>query len=100
MRKRLESVPHYPFAWLDEVTELTLNPVKGSVEQLQADELHHLQNQFGTEVRQVLDNLKAQTFWIFSSKKKKAVLQQYDQAIRLLKQQATINQENYPEDSL
>lgn len=100
MRTQSENKVGYPFAWLDNVTELTLNPVKGSVEQLQADELNRLQDEFGTEVRRVLDSLKAQTFWIFSSKKRKAVLQQYDQAIRLLRQQATINQENYPEDSL
>lgn len=100
MRTLLEKEAGYPFAWLDNVTELTLNPVKGSVEQIKADELFRIQDQFGTEVRQVLDDLKARTFWIFSPKKRKAVLQQYDEAIRLLKQQAVNNQENYPDNSL
>jgi hypothetical protein len=41
-----------------------------------------------------------QTFWIFSARKKKAVLQEYDQAIKLLRQQATYNQENCQENSV
>ncbi len=99
MKTQFEKL-HYPFAWLDEVTELTLNPVKGNATQLQADELEQLKYKFGTEVHQVLGSLKAQTFWIFSVKKKKALLEEYDQAIRLLKQQAAFNQENYPENSI
>jgi hypothetical protein len=100
MRKRLEFARQYPFAWLDEVTELTLNPKKGNADQLQVDDLNQLKNQFETETRHVITNLKAQTFWIFSLKKKKAVLQQYAEAIRLLKKQAAFNQEHYPENSL
>jgi len=100
MRKRLEHTRQYPFAWLDEVTEVTLNPQKGNVNQLQIDELAVLQQQFQTEVRQVIGSLKAQTFWIFSEKKKKAVLQQYAEAVQLLKRQAAFNQDHYPENSL
>lgn len=99
MKVQLENKIKYPFAWLDEVTELTLNPKKGSANQLRIDELNSLQSRFQEEVRQVIISLKAQTFWIFSEKKKKAMLAQYAQAIRLLKQQAAANQESYPENS-
>jgi hypothetical protein len=99
MRKRLEQLPHYPFAWLDEITEVTLNPKSGVAGELQAEELYRLQDKIGTEVRQVLGCLKMQTFWIFSTKKKKAVLLEYDQAIRLLKQQAVFNLEQYPDNT-
>ncbi|MDB5143677.1 MAG: hypothetical protein JWQ66_2390 [Mucilaginibacter sp.] len=100
MGKRLEQSSSYPFAWLDEITEVTLNPKSGFAEELPADELYRLQDKIGTEVRQVLGCLKTQTFWIFSPKKKKAVLLEYDQAIRLLKQQAAFNLENYPENTV
>jgi hypothetical protein len=99
MKVQLQKKIGYPFAWLDEVTELTLNPKKGSADQLQTDELNSLQSRFQEEVRQVIVGLKAQTFWIFSLKKKKAVLAQYAQAIQLLKHQAAANQESYPENS-
>jgi hypothetical protein len=99
MKVQLQKKIGYPFAWLDEVTELTLNPKKGSADQLQTDELNSLQSRFQAEVRQVIASLKAQTFWIFSEKKKKAVLAQYAQAIQLLKHQAAANQESYPENS-
>jgi hypothetical protein len=100
MRKRLMSKKQYPFAWLDEAAELTLNPKKGSLTQLKADELPLLQHQFETEVRQIISSLKAQTFWIYSVKKKKALLQQYVEAIRLLKIQSADNQNYYPENSI
>lgn len=99
MRKRLISEKQYPFAWLDEVTELTLNPHKGYLDQLKADELTRLQQQFEKEVRQIISSLKAQTFWIYSIKKKKAVLQQYLEAIRLLKIQVATNQAHYAENN-
>jgi len=99
MRKRLTNEKQYPFAWLDEVTELTLNPQKGNLDQLKADELTRLQQQFETEVRQIIRNLKVQTFWIYSVKKKKAVLLQYAEAIRLLKIQVAFNRDHYPENS-
>ncbi|MDP9077757.1 MAG: hypothetical protein M3O71_10070 [Bacteroidota bacterium] len=100
MRKRLISEKQYPFAWLDEVTEVTLNPQKGNLDQLKADELRRTQHQFEAEVRQIISSLKAQTFWIYSVKKKKAVLQQYAEAIRLVKIQAVFNLDHYPENSI
>jgi len=99
MKKRLVKLP-YPFAWLDEAIEQTLNPVKGSVTLLAADEIEQLRFKFGTEVHEVLGSLKAQTFWIISPKKKKAVLEEYVKAIRLLKKQAAFNQDNYPQGSI
>ncbi|SDF45256.1 hypothetical protein SAMN05216464_11861 [Mucilaginibacter pineti] len=97
MKTRLEEL-NYPFGWLDEVTEVTLNPSKGKVAELQVDVLTRLQEQFETEVRQVLRHLKTQTFFLLSSDKKKLVVQQYTTAISLLKQQSQYNLDNYPEN--
>ena len=99
MKLQTEHKYIYPFAWLDEVTELTLNPKKGSTDQLHTDELNSLQLRFEAEVRRVIVSLKVQTFWLLSVKKRKAVLAQYEQAIKLLKQQAVFNQENYSNNS-
>jgi hypothetical protein len=93
-------MPVYPFAWLDEVTEFTLNPERQSANKLQAEDIHELQGKFESEVHQVLNSLKTQTFWIISEKRKKAVLQQYLHSLRLLQQQAVNNQQNYPAGSL
>ena len=99
MGRRLENKQIYPFAWLDEVVEVTLNPKKGNIDQLHPDELHRLRDKFRTTVWQVLESLKAQTFWILSIKKRKALVQQYGQSIQLLKQQAVLNLENHPANS-
>jgi hypothetical protein len=87
------------FAWLDEAVELTLNPDKGYTNQLQDKELFRLQEKFGSEVWLVFGHLKTQVFWAFSPKKRKAILRQYDQAIKLLIKQAVFNEEGYAEDS-
>jgi len=99
MRKRLMNEKQYPFRWLDEVTELTLNPQRGNVDQLQSGELAQLQDQFQSELRKIFISLKTKTFWTYSVKKKKAVLQQYAEAIRHIKIQAAFNMNLYPENS-
>jgi hypothetical protein len=100
MRNDSESLRIYPFAWLDEVTEFTLNPQKQTVNALQPEDIHQLQGKFETEVHHVLNSLKTQTFWIISEKRKRAILQQYLHSLKLLKDQAVVNQQNYPDGSL
>ncbi|WP_183567746.1 hypothetical protein [Mucilaginibacter sp. SP1R1] len=95
MRKRYEKVTAYPFARLDEITEWMLNPLKEESSFLTTDEVSDLHEQFGTETRQVLRSLKTHTFWILSAKKRRAVVQQYMQAVQLLKKQASLNQQHY-----
>jgi hypothetical protein len=90
----------YPFAWLDEVVEITLNPDKTPVNNLQAGQMSLLQAKFKTEVHRALGKLKTRTFFLPSAKKMKAIIGHFVSALSLLQLQAAANLAAYPEDSL
>lgn len=91
---------NYPFAWLDEAVESTLNPEKEFAGRLRSEELALLEEKFNVEIWEVFTRLKSETFYLFSSKKLKATVQRYNTLLFQLKQQATFNQEKYPEAGL
>ena len=88
----------YPFAWLDEVVEITLNPEKTKVIDLQFQQLERIETKFEKELQGVLKDLKTNTFCLFSSKKIKAVVTQYYESLILLERQAMQNLAAYPDD--
>lgn len=88
----------YPYAWLDEVVEVTLNPEKTNVIELEFQQLEIIAGQFDQELQSVLRNLKASTFYLISSKKIKATVTQYYDSLILLERQAMENLAAYPED--
>jgi len=88
----------YPYAWLDEVVEVTLNPEKTNVIELEFQQLEVIAGQFDQELQSVLRNLKASTFYLISSKKIKATVTQYYDSLILLERQAMENLAAYPED--
>jgi hypothetical protein len=88
----------YPYAWLDEVVEVTLNPEKTKVTELQYQQLESIESKFDLELQGVLKDLKTNTFCLFSSKKIKAVVTQYYDSLILLEQQAMQNLASYPDD--
>jgi len=88
----------YPYAWLDEVVEITLNPEKTNVADLQFNQLEHIEDKFDKELQLVLKELKTSTFYLFSSKKIKATVTQYYDSLLLLEQQAMNNLALYPQD--
>ena len=88
----------YPYAWLDEVVEVTLNPEKTNVIELEFQQLEVIASQFDQELQSVLRNLKASTFYLISSKKIKATVTQYYDSLILLERQAMENLAAYPED--
>jgi hypothetical protein len=88
----------YPYAWLDEVIEVILNPEKTNVTALQINELELIENKFDQELREVLKVLKASTFYLFSSKKIRATVTQYYDSLLILERQALDNLANYPTD--
>ena len=88
----------YPYAWLDEVVEVTLNPEKTKVTELQFQQLESIESKFDQELQAVLKDLKMNTFCLFSSKKIKAIVSQYYDSLILLEQQATQNLAAYPDD--
>jgi hypothetical protein len=88
----------YPYAWLDEVVELTLNPEKTKVAELQVQQLESIESKFDQELQGVLRDLKTNTFCLFSIKKIKAVVAQYYDSLLQLERQAIQNLAAYPDD--
>ena len=88
----------YPYAWLDEVVEITLNPEKTKVTDLQFQQLESIESKFDKELQGVLKDLKTSIFCLFSSKKIKAVVTQYHDSLLLLERQAMQNLAAYPDD--
>ena len=97
---RLSNDNIYPFAWLDEVVEITLNPDKTPVNDLQVRQMNLLQAKFKTEVHQVLGNLKTRTFFLLSAKKMKTIIGHFVSTLKLLQLQAAANLAAYPENNL
>lgn len=87
----------YPYAWLDEVVEVTLNPEKTKVTELHFQQLESIESKFDQELQGVLKDLKISTFCLFSSKKIKAVVTQYYDSLLLLEKQAIQNLAAYPD---
>ncbi|WP_179414592.1 hypothetical protein HDF19_00395 [Mucilaginibacter sp. E4BP6] len=95
MRKRSERKKIYPFAWMDETIEITLNPCKGHTAKLKNDDLCRLKEKFDMDVCQIISYLKSEIFYLRSLKKKKIVVQQYYKDVVLLRNQAAANIEQY-----
>lgn len=89
---------NYPYQWLDEVLEITLNPEKTKVTDLQSQQLESIESKFDRELKDVLKDLKMNTFCLFSSKKIRAMVTQYYESLMLLEQQAMQNLAAYPDD--
>jgi hypothetical protein len=98
MKMHNELKQGYPYAWLDEVIEVTLNPAKTNVIDLQYQQLEIIKTKFDQELQAVLNDLKTNTFYLFSSKKIKVVVTQYYDSLLLLERQAMQNLAAYPED--
>jgi hypothetical protein len=88
----------YPYAWLDEVVEITLNPEKNNVSELKSSQLEQIEDRFDHELQLVLNDLKTSTFYLFSSKKIKATVYNYYESLMLLEHQAKNNLTLYPVD--
>lgn len=88
----------YPYAWLDEVVEITLNPEKSNVTNLETQQLEIIEGKFSDELQKVLNDLKTNTFYLFSTKKIKAAVTNYYDSLLLLEKQAMANLAAYPND--
>ena len=96
MSKRLIEENTYPFYWLDELAETTLNPEKNDVAALKPPELSAIRERLPGEFSRITSALKNQAFCLYSYDALKVVARHYDQAIRLLHNQAQINLARYP----
>ena len=98
MSKRSTVKNNYPFFWLDELTEVKLNPDKTAVNEFTADELQTIRDQLPGKLNRIINHLKTQAFCLYSSDHIKVVAGHYDQAIRQLQRQTQINLAQYSPD--
>jgi len=88
----------YPYAWLDEIIDITLNPQQTDVFSLEVHQLTFIESRFQEELQEVFRQLKAGTFFLFSSKKLSVIVTHYFDALLLLERQAKENLAAYPDD--
>jgi hypothetical protein len=74
----------YPFEWLDETVEITLNPLKNDVSLLDHEQLQLIMDRVSSDTRKVISNLKSQAFYLCSADEIKILVGQYHHAIRIL----------------
>jgi hypothetical protein len=96
MSKRLNNENNYPFYWLDELAEITLNPEKNDLDNLKPPELAAIAERLPEEFSRISACLKNQAFCLYAGDQLKVVAGHYDQAIRLLQQQVHLNLAQYP----
>jgi hypothetical protein len=94
--ERIVNKQPYPFTWLDEVVEHTLNPEKANLQNINSIDLEELGQRLPAEFKRISLCLKNQAFSLYSIDQIKVVAGQYDQAIRLLQAKLKINLAQYP----
>lgn len=88
----------YPFTWLDQVVETTLNPNKSEIAKLGAEHLSEIRKRLDTEADQIWLSIKKDTFCLFAPKKVRAIVIQYELSLKYLKEQATTNLAALPDE--
>lgn len=97
MNERTTYENSYPFSWLDEVIEITLNPDKSNLKQIKNETLAEIQARLPEEIAMITRSVKGQAFSLYSNEQVKVVAGHYDQAIRILQREARYNQRFYPQ---
>jgi hypothetical protein len=92
MRKS-ENENSYPFAWMDEVIEVTMNPQLTTITLLKPSLLEEIIQRFAAEARQIFSSLKSQTFCLLSSDKTRIAVEEYHTQVLQLAVQAKFNLE-------
>src|SRR4051812_28086457 len=95
-----ERTTNYPFYWLDEIVETTLNPAKYNLKTLPDDILRGISERLPGEFAEITCRLKTQAFSLYTSEHIKVVAGHYDQSVRLLQKQAAANLSQYPRKGL
>jgi len=67
MYRKPSTEPDYPFSWIDEIIEVTLNPERTHVKEIQAQQIESLKSKFSKETAMVWTSLKARLFNAFSA---------------------------------
>jgi hypothetical protein len=87
----------YPFGWLDQVIETTLNPDYSELLSLSSGEIDVLHENIRNESLQVWQDLKRQSFFILPQKQHRALIAHYHQHLKKLHEQAMHCLAAYPE---
>lgn len=100
MSKRSTNENNYPFYWLDELVEVSLNPEKHDPANIKPAELQQIRQRLPYEFSRITTDLKNQAFSLYCADHVKVVAGHYDQALRILQKQAAANLRRYPKSGL
>lgn len=96
MQKRRQGTEvTYPFSWVDEVVEITLNPKVAEVHKIPTDLLRRIQQRFEHECSLIWSDLKNITFASDTPEQIGVIVNLYYTSIRLLQDQAKSNRDAY-----
>jgi hypothetical protein len=95
MRTNLKPANTYPFAWLDELVEITLNPAYLQLKALAPKHLEEICGQLPGETREIECSLKTHTFGLNNKADIQTVVAQYYFAVLDLHRQAFQNLNAY-----
>ncbi|OOQ58315.1 hypothetical protein BC343_11820 [Mucilaginibacter pedocola] len=93
---RNETKETYPFLWLDDLVERALNPDRSDLGLLSSDFFQAVSERLPVELDEISTTAKTQAFSLYNGEQLKAIAGHYDQAVRLLLQQAASNLDKYP----
>ncbi len=100
MYRKPSTEPDYPFSWIDEIIEVTLNPERTHVKEIQAQQIESLKSKFSKETAMVWTSLKARLFNAFSAETMISNALQYQLAIEFLLERAKLNLEAYQDTAM
>ncbi len=96
--KQKTTADAYPFTWLDQIVEITLNPKETEVSKLDSQNLAEIQTRLDAEASQIWLSIKKDTFCLFAPKKVRAIVLQYDLSLRYLRELAIANLAAFPDE--
>jgi hypothetical protein len=96
--KRLGTEINYPYDWMDEAIEITLNPEVSEVDKIPADQLARLRQRFEQESASIWKELNNIIFVVPTPEQISVIVRLHDTAIRLLQDQTKSNMESYKAD--
>jgi hypothetical protein len=93
--KRPGTEIYYPFDWMDEAIEITLNPQVSEVDKIPAEQLTRLRQRFEQESAFIWRDLKNSTFALPTPEQLSVIVRLHDTAVKLLLDQAQENAKSY-----
>jgi hypothetical protein len=90
---------HYPFQWMDELLEITLNPHSSPCYRLSDEQLEYFDSEVSVQLTKIFSMLKSATFDCRNTDDVRLTINQYLNAIEELIEQAIINQDAYSNGS-